>query len=268
MGDIYFIPDAQNIEKSLELARTYNGYFEYNDFMIPAVLEDEEKVAQLIVFYSNLDRDRSKDTLHGAFLDVTVHSDDPLVYNASLQRVRQSMDIAKQLGIRGVVFHTNFIPNFRVAYYQKNWLERNEKFWRQMLKEYPDLCIFMENMFDEEPDLLAALAERMKDETRFGVCFDYAHACVFGHDIDDWVNRLAPYTQHMHINDNDLKDDLHMIVGDGQIDWDYFTKVLREKGIETSVLLEMRGPEAQEKSVEYMQKHKVYPYEGEKEQIC
>lgn len=266
MGNVYFIPDIQNIEKSLELTEKYNGYFEYNDFMIPSVLEDEKKVAELIAFYSGLHRDRSKDTLHGAFLDITVHSDDPLIYKGSLHRVRQSMEIAKQLGIRGVVFHTNFIPNFRVAFYQKNWLEKNEKFWRQMLKEYPELCIFIENMFDEEPDLLAALAERMKDEARFGVCFDYAHACVFGHDIDDWVNRLAPYIRHMHINDNDLKDDLHLTVGEGQIDWNYFTKVMRERGIDASVLMEIKSPEAQEKSWKYIQENKIYPYE--KEKIC
>lgn len=261
MRNIYFIPDVQNIEMSLELTRKYNGYFEYNDFMIPAVLDDAEKVAELIEFYKRLDRDRSNDTLHGAFLDVTVHSDDPLVYKASLQRVRQSMDIAKQLDIRGVVFHTNFIPNFRVAFYQKNWLERNEKFWRQILNEYPELCIFMENMFDEEPDLLATLAERMKDETRFGVCFDYAHAQVFGHDINDWVNRLAPYTVHMHINDNDLKDDLHLMVGEGQIDWKLFTKLMRKKEIDTSVLIEMKSPKNQEKSLEYMLKNRIYPYD-------
>ena len=73
MGNIYFIPDANNIEKSLELSRKYNGYFEYNDFMIPSVLDDEKRIAELIAFYKGLDRDRSQDTLHGAFLDVTVH---------------------------------------------------------------------------------------------------------------------------------------------------------------------------------------------------
>lgn len=261
MGNIYFIPDVNNIEKSLELSRKYNAYFEYNDFMIPSVLDDEKRVAELIAFYKGLDRDRTQDTLHGAFLDVTVHSDDSLVYKASLHRVRQSMDIAKELGIRGVVFHTNFIPNFRVAFYQKNWLERNEKFWRQILEEYPTLNIFIENMFDEEPDLLAKLAERMQDETRFGVCFDYAHAQVFGHDIDDWVNRLAPYTVHMHINDNDLKDDLHLIVGEGQIDWNCFTKVMREKEIDSTVLLEMRGSKQQEQSLLYMIENEIYPYD-------
>ena len=68
--------------------------------------------------------------------------------------------------------------------------------------------IFMENMFDEEPDMLAQIAEKMQDEERFGVCFDYAHAQVFGDNIDDWMLQFGRFVKHMHINDNDLKNDL------------------------------------------------------------
>jgi len=185
MGCIYLIPDRNQIEESMKLAKQYDACFEYNDFFSPAVLEDSAKIEELIAFYQGLERDRSRDTLHGAFLDVTIHSDDPVIRRASEHRVRQCMEIADKLDIRGVVFHTNTIPNFRVDYYQKNWLEQNERFWREILKEFPKLSIFIENMFDEEPDLLAQLAEKMLDEERFGICFDYAHAQVFGYDIDN-----------------------------------------------------------------------------------
>lgn len=260
MGDIYLIPDRNCMGESLALAKRYNACFEYNDFFKPSVLEDATLIEELITFYKGLDRDRSKDTLHGAFLDVTIHSDDPLIRKTSEHRVRQCMEIADRLGIRGVIFHTNTIPNFRVESYQKSWVRRNAEFWTQILKEFPNLSVFIENMFDEEPDLLAQLTVEMQDEERFGICFDYAHAQVFGYDIDDWVQQLGKFIKHMHINDNNLVADLHQSVGNGQIDWQLFNEKMQESKIEASVLVEVKEVEFQNQSLEYMQKNKIYPY--------
>ena len=260
MGDIYLIPDIDHIEESVSLAEEYGAYFEYNDFFSPKVLEDDTKIEELIAFYQGLNRDRENDTLHGAFFDVTIHSDDSVIRMASEHRVRQCMEIADRLGIRGVIFHTNTIPNFRVDFYQKNWVARNEAFWRQILKEFPNLSVFIENMFDEEPDLLAQLAERMQDEERFGVCFDYAHAQVFGYDIDDWVQQIGKFVKHMHINDNNLVADLHLSVGSGQIDWNEYNEKILASKINSTVLIEAKNLELQRQSLEYMQKNKVYPF--------
>lgn len=256
---IYIIPDRENIEKSLSVAKKWNAYFEYNDFFLPDVLDNQEIVQQRIDFYKSLDRDRTFDTMHGAFLDVTIHSSDSLIREISIKRIRQSMDIASELGIRGVVFHTNIIPNFAQDYYYNQWLEKNEHFWRTILKEYPNLNIFVENMFDQTPDAIVELAQHMKDHSRFGLCYDYAHACVFGSDVDNWTARIAPYVKHMHINDNDLKKDLHQTIGEGSIDWKHFNDLMMKYHIEGSVLIEIHSFEKQESSLEYMKKKRIYP---------
>lgn len=262
MNGRYIIPDAGSIEESMQIAREYQAYFEYNDFFLPDLLDDEVKVKERIDLYKRLDRDRSKDTLHGAFLDVTIHSEDRRIREISELRVRQCMDIATELGIRGVVFHTNAVPNFRVSSYIQHWTDSNERFWKQILGEYPDLEIFIENMFDETPDLLAGLAERMKEEPRFGVCLDYAHAFAFGNadEITDWVTKLLPYTHHMHINDNDLREDLHQTVGEGSIDWSQYDHFMRELRMKGSVLIEVRGAAKQRASLEFMRQRKLYPF--------
>lgn len=263
MRELYIIPERQCIKESVQLSREYQAHFEYNDFFLPSVLDDEEKIKELIDLYKGLDRDRSKDTLHGAFLDVTIHSEDERIRKVSELRVRQCMDIAAELGIRGVIFHTNIVPNFRVPSYLQHWTDSNESFWKQILGEYPELEIFIENMFDETPDLLAGLAERMKDEARFGICLDYAHALAFGNAdaITDWVKKLLPYVHHMHINDNDLHEDLHQIVGEGSIDWSQYDQFLRkQEDMECSVLVEVRGIEKQRKSLEFMKRKEIYPF--------
>ena len=66
-------------------------------------------------------------------------------------------------------------------------------------------------------------------------------------------------TGWLHINDNDLKNDLHLPLGTGQIDWRAFDDLLRENQVEASVLIEVNGYEAQKKSLAYMTQHNLYP---------
>ena len=259
MNELYLIPDFERIEDSLKLLRKFDAHFEYNDFFNPSLLDDEDWVTKRIDFYKNLERDRTGDILHGAFLDVTLHSEDKRIRDASTFRIRQSMDIAAELGIRAVVFHTNQIPNFKTPGYVRHWVDSNRDFWTKLLDEYPTLDIYIENMFDEEPDMLYSLAMEMREQERFGVCFDYAHASVFGQYIGEWA-KLLPFTKHIHINDNDLNVDLHRSVGKGEIDWLQFNKLMEKSHSDISVLIEVNGLQKQEESLRYMKKHGIYPF--------
>ena len=260
MNELYLIPDFDRIEDSVELSRLYGAYFEYNDFFIPSLLDDEKWVENRIDFYKKLDRDRTRDILHGAFLDVTVHSEDKRIRDVSAFRIRQSMDIAAELGIRGVVFHTNQIPNFKTPGYIRHWVDSNKDFWMMLLCEYLALEIFVENMFDEDPDMLWHLAMEMQEQERFGICFDYAHASVFGQNIEEWTDKLLPFTKHIHINDNDLNVDMHQRVGKGAVDWLQFNKLIKRSRTDSSVLIEVNGLQKQEESLQYMKEYGIYPF--------
>ena len=254
INNILIIPDKNNIEESLRLAEEYHCGFEYNDFFAPALLEDKARLRETVKFYKNLGNLPEYCTSHGAFLDVTVFSDDARIREASDYRVEQSLSIAEQLGAKAVVFHTNYIPTFNLESYRQNWVERNFEYWSEKLAQHPDLNIYMENMFDADHILLAALADRFKDVDNFGICFDYAHANAFGDEtrINDWVTGVAPYVKHLHINDNDLKADLHLALGEGSIDWKLFRRYYEAYFSDASVLIEMRGTEKIRKSLEFI----------------
>lgn len=264
MHEIYIIPDPQRIEESLSLSREYGAHFEYNDFFAPNFLDDEEAVRERIRFYRNLGRDTGRDMLHGAFLDVTIHSEDDQIRRISQRRVYQSMDAAVALGARGTVFHTNFIPNFRLKSYMDNWVSANACFWRQLCREYPKTEILLENMFDEEPTCLRALAEEMGDCPNFGVCLDYAHGASFGAktSLDVWASALLPTVRHIHINDNDLANDLHQPVGQGKIDWRAFSRRMVGCSPNCSVLIEVRGTEQARASLKFMKENGIFPFLG------
>lgn len=257
MKKIYVIPDLQCIEQSLQLVHKYGARFEYNDFYLPSVLDDQKKQIKIIDSYAAARQDFSEDTIHGAFLDVILHSSDPLICEISKKRVIQSMEIAKEMGVRAVIFHTGRIQGFREVNYIQNWYKVNENFFRNILERYAKQEIYIENMFDESPDILANLARRMKDQPRFGVCLDYAHAMVFGKESRDWVNALAPYIRHMHINDNDLHEDLHWPLGQGKIDWQAFGEQTQKNCVDASVLIEMKGADKQEQSIQFLRENNL-----------
>lgn len=256
-GKLYCIPSLSQLADYAAFAEEYDAAFEYNDFFMPQILDNDRKKNKIMAEYMKLDRDRSEDTLHGAFLDICVNSSDPQIFAISDLRVHQCMDIARKMGLKAVIFHTNYIVNFRLKSYLNDWLTRNEMYWRKILKEYPDLQIYLENMFDDSPELLTALAARMKDEPRFGVCLDTAHAFISGSPLRNWYNSLAPYVAHLHINDNNQHEDLHRPVGDGGFPWEDFNDWLASLETSPSVLIEVRSFEDLQKSVQYMKEHGI-----------
>lgn len=256
----YLIPHLDGLDDYVRFADKYDMAFEYNDFFQPEVLDNPHKIKQIIRSYEKVGRDISEDTLHGAFLDITINSSDSLIRRASRTRVRQSMGIAERFGLRAVIFHTNYIPTFMLESYRGSWVEDNAAFWREILCEYPKLCVYVENMFDLSPDLLYAMAKQIHSK-RFGVCFDYGHAALSDIPLEEWTKTLAPLIRHIHINDNNLTEDLHLPVGSGMINWNEYKRLISQYKIEASVLLEVKGVKDLEKSIMYMEENGLYPYE-------
>ena len=245
------IPDFDKREESAKLAGEYNAGFEYNDFFLPKVYEDEKEIRRRIEGYKALDRDRSHDTLHGAFLDVVVSSDDAFIAEYSKKRLRQSMEIGKELSVKGVVFHSGLVPGVTTPVYLNNWVSRQEAFYRELCGDYPELTVYLENTQEASPDLLLPLIERMTDCKNFKVCLDYAHAAISKTPVESWISALRPYIAHMHVNDNDLCADLHKVPGEGKIDWHRY-KQLTEDLTEATVLVELGGVERQKQSLDYL----------------
>lgn len=257
---LYCIPSLKRLEDFVAFSKEYQAGFEYNDFFVPALLDDEIAKERAMQAYLSAGRDCSQDTMHGVFLDVCVNSTDPKIFEVSDYRIRQCMDIAKRMGLKAVIFHTNYIVNFLLQSYIDTWLQRNEEYWRKILEEYPDQMIYIENMFDEAPILLRQLARNMEDQERFGVCLDVAHAFISGSPIEPWFTALKPYIKHVHLNDNDGREDLHLPVGSGSFDWEEFNQWGRSIEKKPSFLIEVRTFEDLQRSVQYMEEHKIFPF--------
>ncbi len=250
----HIVPDAQEIGVYAKLAAEHSLDFEYDDFFDPALLDDIEALERRIALYRDLGRPAGRDTLHGAFFDIIPFSWDSGIRRHSIYRMQQSVEIAGRLGCRGVVFHTGLTPGLVGDHkYRSNWLDVMADTMRTLLSQDDSIEIYCENMFDESPLELAELAAALKEEKRFGVCLDIAHMMLVTKEPEHWFDVLGPYIRHFHVNDNHLKRDEHLALGDGNIDWKRMEELVGQSGsTNCSMLLEVRGMDKIRTSLEYL----------------
>lgn len=253
---IEIVPDAGMLDIYADLSARYSLGFEYNDFFQPDLLDSGEELGRRIALYKELKRPAGLDTLHGAFFDIVPFSRDSGIRRHSLYRMEQSMEIAEELGCRGVVFHTGLMPGLVMEEtYRKDWLGAMADTFADLLRKYPGLEIYCENMFDESPNELAELSGMLKEEARFGVCLDVGHMMLATDKPEEWLQKLAPYIRHFHLNDNHLKYDEHLALGDGSIRWKHIFALFEQYGLtDRSMLLEVLGRERVNRSLEYISK--------------
>ena len=255
MKQVLIIPNKDNMARYLELANRYNVGFEYNEFYDSRILDDEEKAAAVIEAYKK-EKLPAYTTIHGAFLDVIPFSTDKKIREVANLRVNQSIDMARRIGAKAVVFHTNYNPFLNSLNYMESWVMNNLTYWSGILRENPDMNIYLENMFEQSPDILEELSEGLCRYDNYGVCLDYAHAYLSELNPRGWAKRLSPYIKHIHINDTDGSRDLHWAWGDGVIARDRFYEDFERFMPNATVLVETKTLENTEKSLELLRAEK------------
>lgn len=253
MKQLLIIPDKQNMDACLKLASEYNLGFEYNDFFMPDVLDDGDRLNRYVDEYKSYDFP-AYTTLHGAFFDVIPFSVDHKIREIAELRIEQSIQVAKRLGAKAVVFHTNYNPFLNSEGYIKPWIQTNIAYWSDVLKRHPDINIYLENMFDTTPELMKAISEVLCQYDNYGVCLDYAHAALSDVEPEKWAECLGKYIKHVHINDNDLVSDLHQAWGDGQINRSTFYECYEKYMKGATVLIETTPMENKIRSLEMLKK--------------
>lgn len=221
MKQVLIIPDRSHLEDSLKLASEYGLGFEYNDFFATDMLEDAGKRHTVEAMYQKMSLPVYC-TLHGAFYDVIPFSPDPKIREIGRLRINQSMEAAKKMAAKAVVFHTGYNPSLNSEAYVEQWIETNAAFWSEILVQNPEVNVYLENTFEATPELLERMSERLLRYENYGVCFDYAHACLSKTAPEEWAKRLGRFVRHVHMNDNDGVSDLHLAWGNGTLDRELF----------------------------------------------
>jgi sugar phosphate isomerase/epimerase len=160
-------------------------------------------------------------SLHGPFLDILPHSKDKAIRNIAEERIVESIEIALQLGITKLIFHTG-INAAATAPAHDDVLQRQADFWSSILDRYHTITICLENTHEPEPAIFKRLFGLVGHE-RVGMCLDIGHANLHSPvPLCQWIEELSSSILHLHLHDGDGAHESHLEIGQGQIDWPEF----------------------------------------------
>lgn len=178
--------------------------------------------------------------VHGPIFDLNPGSLDAVVRKHTRRAFEKAVEVARDLGAGGIVFHTGFNPLLPERTLP-GWLSLSLELWNRLatLADSAGLALTLENMFEPAPDLMLELAEAVEtDSLRF--CLDVSHIAIYSTlGPARWWEALAPRLRALHVNDTDTFSDEHLAIGRGTID---FADVFRRASAlthEPIVILEM-----------------------------
>jgi sugar phosphate isomerase/epimerase len=202
-----------------------NRRYDLEIYFSAAVLDQVEK-HDLESLLERLDWN-PKLTLHAPFMDLNPGAIDPMVRSVTQVRFRQLLSVAAILKPRAAVFHAAY-DRWRYSGRKDIWLDYSIDTWRKVVESASKigLRVAVENVFDEEPDALQMLIEKI-GSSDFGFCFDTGHFNLFSStSMEQWFKTLGRHLVEVHLHDNDGTVDAHWALGRGKIDFNNFFKLM------------------------------------------
>ena len=195
-----------------------------------------------------------KTTIHAPFMDLSPGGVDSKIKKSTLERLDQTLEVGAIFTPRLIVFH----PGYNKWFFDNNvdlWLENSLVTWSGLLRKAEQLNIplAVENIFEEEPSSLHKLISKL-NSPYFNFCFDTGHFNLFSNvTMEEWFISLGSFIKEVHLHDNNKHADDHLPLGDGEIDFPLFFKLLKKYGVTPIYTIEPHKVEDLERSLERCQ---------------
>jgi sugar phosphate isomerase/epimerase len=179
-----------------------------------------------------IERARISVTFHAPFMDLSPGGVDEKVREVTRLRFRQVLEMVPYFHPRVIVFHPGY-DRWRFDHDADFWAKNSLRIWEPLVKRAEDIGvkIALENIFEENPSILARLLEAIPSPS-FGYCLDAGHGALFSEvPIVAWIEALGSRLLEIHLHDNHGKADEHLPLGWGSIDFPAIFSALREKNI-------------------------------------
>lgn len=189
-------------------------------------------------------------TIHAPFMDLNPGSLEPLLRDATRHRFSQVLDAAAILKPRVIVFHPGY-DRWRYGSNQDGWLKGCLDTFRMVLdRTEPIGCtVAVENIFEEEPSTLKVLLEAL-DHPRLRHCFDVGHWNLF-HKVgmEEWFEQLGSQIAEVHVHDNFGTRDDHAPIGEGNIDFDLYFRLMARHAPDAVYTIEAHDRQAVDRAL-------------------
>lgn len=255
MGDrVLLSASPKNVEQCIALAVRHGMGIELMAFAYPDLLDGDWHAAleRCKVLLAPVHGMR---TMHGPFMDMASGSPDQQINEVCKGRFRHAIRIAHELDVKIVVLHANFIANILTEEYRSGWQKRNIAFWSEIAEYAAPLgvTVAVENMWEFDPDIIGDVLKAI-DHPNLRACLDVGHAHLYSKvPFTEWLESLAGYLAHVHVNNNDGEMDVHGGLGGGVLDYQRLLAQLRALPNPPSITLEMDSVADMEASLAYFQ---------------
>lgn len=206
------------IEKlDIDEIKKLNIGIEIQDFTEPNLKDREIK---MIIERYKIAFENFKDikSMHAPFLDLKPASPDLLIREVSYKRYLNTINIAKELNMDYIVFHSQINPYLNEPFLRQLNNNQAKEFWDKILNEteYKGI-ILIENIFEETPEMLKEYIQTI-NRPNIKINLDIGHAKLGKVKLEDWIEELKDYIEYMHIHSNDGLYDKHHRLSKEEID--------------------------------------------------
>jgi len=192
-------------------------------------------------------------TLHAPFIDMAPGAADPKMREATQARLKQTAELAEELGAKGIVVHPGWEER-RYLNDNDGYVSRCVETWGLLLDQ-TEKCgcgIALENIYEKNPELLARVIEKV-NSPRFGNCFDAGHFNVFSEiSLDNWLDVMGRYITHLHLHNNYGKTDEHNGMKSGTFNFEKLFDALPPNGRSPILALEPHTENGVDESLEHL----------------
>lgn len=193
--------------------------------------------------------------MHGPFSDLNPGSYDNKIRRVSLERFLQALELCRKFNSDSLTLHSHFEPVFYARHF-KEWLDNSKEIWKDLSRQAKryNLSIYIENSIDNSP---RAVIEILKTHPYFGACFDVAHYNVF--NPKGWKGAIKEYPpgsiKEVHLSDNKGDEDTHLVLGEGNINFEDFFNELNRRNENPIFTIEPHSLNDLAKSLKFIQKY-------------
>ncbi|MEM5868901.1 MAG: sugar phosphate isomerase/epimerase family protein [Candidatus Aenigmatarchaeota archaeon] len=196
-------------------------------------------------------------SVHCPFVHLMLPHPDKMIRRFYLKLIEKSLKFAKEIHASEYVLHGGVIPKIYLEqeggkpriYFLDLWIKEVAP----LLENLGNIKILVENLSPKEVFGFSEDFDYIKEKIRnIELCFDVAHAIVFN-TFEKWIEKDFSY---IHLSDNNLKDDEHLAIGEGKIDFENILRRILEKSENKriKIILEVRSFNGCLKSIEALEK--------------
>ena len=249
---------SKDFRQSVQIAKDLGLGIELS--RIPHVINDkrpfDDVLAEMKDIFGDFDGQKS---VHGLFFDLSVASIDDDIKEISIKRYLQSLEVAKIIGAKTIVYHTGCEATIKHKKFQYAYSRDSIKFWKNYIQAFENAGItaVQETVSENTYEPILKIVNSV-NSPYLQASLDTGHVNVHSDNkVIQWLEGYGKTLKHMHLHNNYGDDDSHLSLLKGTLDFDEIFDKIKELEINPVMVLEIFTENDLYESVDYLRKKGV-----------